>query len=538
MMSSFYGPRAEITHAATANSPHSQTYGQTRGQSGSQSRTQACGQGRVHRRPMASWAAGLILLATLLPPPLLATDGGIESLRQTGKAFAAVAGQVSPSVVNIQTEAKSQGKVMSGMQMPFNHGFPFGGDFLERFFGDRFHDQPRGKAPRKDEEPRQGGQGSGFVFAPQAGAPADKSFILTNSHVVEGAQKILVRLQDGREFEAKVTGRDPQSDVAVIEIPAAGLPPLALADSARLDIGEWVIAVGNPFGLGHTVTVGVVSAKGRTSLGINDYEDFIQTDAAINPGNSGGPLINLDAGVVGMNTAIVSRSGGYMGVGFAIPSNLIRAVAEQLIATGDVTRGYLGIVIQQLTPDLAQSFGMAPLQGILVAQVSPDSPAAKAGLRQGDVIVGHEGQPVTDVGAFRNRIALTPPGQVTRLTLVREGKEQEISLTVGTLTKDALAAAGGTQDAGALGLTVQTLTPQLAEQFQALPGEGVVVTAVKPDSIAARVGIETGTVILQVDQQPVSSAADFKKALDQSTGKRVLLLLRKGDMQQFVVLSW
>jgi serine protease Do len=487
-------------------------------------------------RRLSTWSAGLLLLAALLPLSLPASDGGIESLRQTGKAFAAVAGQVSPSVVNIQTEAKSQERAASGMQLPFNHGFPFGGDFLERFFGDRHRDQPRGETPRK--EPRQVGQGSGFVYAPKSGVPADKSFILTNSHVVEEADKILVRLQDGREFEAKVTGRDPKSDVAVIEIPTGGLPPLALADSERLDIGEWVIAVGNPFGLGHTVTVGVVSAKGRTSLGINDYEDFIQTDAAINPGNSGGPLINLDAGVVGMNTAIVSRSGGYMGVGFAIPSNLIQAVAEQLIATGDVTRGYLGIVIQQLTPDLAQSFGMAPRQGILVAQVSPDSPAAKAGLRQGDVIVGHEGQPVTDVGAFRNRIALTPPGQVTRLTLVRDGREQEVSLTVGTLTKDVLAAAGGTQDAGALGLTVQTLTPQLAEQFQAMPGEGVVVTAVKPDSIAARVGIEAGTIILQVDHQPVSSAADFKKALDQSTGKRILLLLRKGEMQQFVVLSW
>ena len=516
MMSTFHGPRVETARALAADS----TPCSPRGQS----------------RRIAPWAAGLVLLTALLPPPLLATDGGIESLRQTGKAFAAVAGQVSPSVVNIQTEAASQGKATSGMQMPFNHGFPFGGDFLERFFGDRFHGQPRGETPRKEQ--RQVGQGSGFVFAPQGGAPADKSFILTNSHVVEGADKILVRLQDGREFEAKVTGRDPQSDVAVIEIPAAGLPPLALADSARLDIGEWVIAVGNPFGLGHTVTVGVVSAKGRTSLGINDYEDFIQTDAAINPGNSGGPLINLDAGVVGMNTAIVSRSGGYMGVGFAIPSNLIRSVAEQLITTGDVTRGFLGIVIQQLTPDLAQSFGMAPRQGILVAQVSPDSPAAKAGLRQGDIIIAHEGQPVTDVGAFRNRIALTPPGQVTRITLVREGKEQEVSLTVGTLTKDVLAATEGTQDATGLGLSVQTLTPQLAEQFQAQPGEGVVVTAVKPDSIAARVGIETGTVILQVNQQPITSAADFKKALDQSTGKRALLLLRKGDMQQFVVLSW
>jgi len=485
------------------------------------------------RQQPRPWAAALLLVLSFLALPTFASDGGIESLRQTGKAFASVAGRVSPSVVKIQTETATQGKAATGLQLPFNHGMPFGEEFFERFFGNR-QPSPRGETPRKD--PRQIGQGSGFVFAPKAGPPADKSFILTNSHVVEDADKILVRLRDGREFEAKVTGRDPQSDVAVIEIPTGGLPPLPLADSAQLDIGEWVIAVGNPFGLSHTVTVGVVSAKDRTSLGINDYEDFIQTDAAINPGNSGGPLINLDGQVVGMNTAIVSRSGGYMGVGFAIPSNLIQAVAEQIITSGAVTRGYLGIVIQQLTPDLAKSFGMAPRQGILVAQVSPDSPAAKAGLRQGDVIIAHDGQPVTDVGAFRNRIALTPPGQVTRITLVREGREQEVSLNVGTLNKDALAG-DSTQDAASLGLTVQTLTPQLAEQFGATPGEGVVVTAVKPGSIAARTGIEAGTVILQVNQQPLTSAADFKRALEQNPANRVLLLIRRGDMQQFVVLN-
>jgi len=488
----------------------------------------------ARRRRAWHGATGLVLILASLATPAFASDGGIESLRQTGKAFASVAGQVSPSVVNIQTEVTAQGKSAAGRPSPFNHGFPFGEEFFERFFGDR-HPGPRGESPRN--EPRQIGQGSGFVFAPKGGVQGDKSFILTNSHVVEGADKILVRLQDGREFEAKVTGRDPQSDVAVIEIPAGGLPPLPLADSARLDIGEWVIAVGNPFGLSHTVTVGVVSAKGRTSLGINDYEDFIQTDAAINPGNSGGPLIDLDGRVVGMNTAIVSRSGGYMGVGFAIPSNLIQAMAEQIITSGAVTRGYLGIIIQQLTPDLAHSFGMAPRQGILVAQVSPDSPAAKAGLRQGDVIIAHDGQPVTDVGAFRNHIALTPPGQATRLTLVREGREQEVSLNVGTLNKEALTAAESTQDAASLGLTVQTLTPQLADQFGATPGEGVVVTAVKPGSIAARTGIEAGTVILQVNQQPLSSAADFKHALERNPGNRILLLIRRGDMQQFVVLN-
>lgn len=372
--------------------------------------------------------------------------------------------------------------------------------------------------------------------------PADKTYILTNNHVVENAAKIRVKLRDGREFEASITGRDPRSDIAIIEIPTGGLPPLPLADSSRLDIGEWVIAVGNPFGLSHTVTVGVVSATGRTSLGINDYEDFIQTDAAINPGNSGGPLINLDAEVVGMNTAIISRNGGYMGVGFAIPSNLIGAVADQLIQAGEVTRGYLGIVIQQLTPELAQSFGLGQAQGILVAQVTQGSPAAAAGLRQGDVIIGHQGETVTDVGAFRNRIALTPPGGQARITILRNGQTLEVPVTIGALAEEAMAASGTGhgqgQDADVLGLKVQTLTPQLAEQFDAAVGEGIVVTAVKPGSVAAQAGIEPGTLILQVNQQPVRDAGSFKLAIEQSRDKRALLLLRKGNRQHFLVLNW
>jgi serine protease Do len=385
---------------------------------------------------------GMLLITLLGSASVLAADGGIESLRQSGKAFASVAGQVSPSVVNIQTEggAGPMGADQPPGALPFNHPLPYGEDFFERFFGDRHPGLPQREAPRSKRQVV--GQGSGFIFSPKSGMPADKTYILTNNHVVENAAKIRVKLRDGREFEATITGRDPHSDIAIIEIPTTGLPPLPLADSSRLDIGEWVIAVGNPFGLSHTVTVGVVSATGRTSLGINDYEDFIQTDAAINPGNSGGPLINLDAEVVGMNTAIVSRSGGYMGVGFAIPSNLIGSVADQLIQAGEVTRGYLGILIQQLTPELAQSFGLGQVQGILVAQVTPGSPAAVAGLRQGDVIIGHQGETVTDVGAFRNRIALTPPGGQARISILRNGQTLEVPVTIGTLTEEALAASG------------------------------------------------------------------------------------------------
>lgn len=299
------------------------------------------------------------------------------------------------------------------------------------------------------------------------------------------------------------------------------------------------MAIGNPFGLSHTLTVGVVSAKGRTSVGINDYEDFIQTDAAINPGNSGGPLVNLDGEVVGINTAIFSRSGGYMGVGFAIPSNLALAIAEQLIEHGEVTRGYLGIVIQQLTAELAESFDVDGGQGILVAQVSEDSPATKAGLRQGDVIVAYQGKPVSKVGNFRNRVSLTPPGKREQLTIIRDGKRKNLTVSIGTLTEEKRVAQGPVQSTEKIGLTVQTLTPQLADKFNTKPGEGVVVTEVLAGSIAAMGGIEPGTIILQVDQNPVNTAAAFARAVKHaSSGKRLLLLVRKDNLQRFVALSW
>jgi serine protease Do len=486
---------------------------------------------------------GILSCAALLARPALALDGGIESLRETSQAFAAVARSVSPSVVFIQVEGRSGGTREAPMASPFGEELPFGEDFLRRFFGDAFPGLPRGGAPRTPETPpnapRAMGQGSGFVFAAQSGLLSDKTYIMTNNHVVEGAERIRVTFQDGRELEATITGRDPQSDVAVIEIKSGGLPALQPADSSGLEVGEWVVAIGNPFGLSHTLTVGVVSATGRTSLGINDYEDFIQTDAAINPGNSGGPLVNLEGAVVGMNTAIFSRSGGYMGVGFAIPSNLAFAIANQLIERGEVTRGYLGIVIQPLTPDLAETFGIPQGDGILVAQVSDDTPAAKAGLRQGDVILAYRGEPVRDVGNFRNRVSLTPPGSSEDLTIMRDGQRQVVTVTVGTLDGDAVASAGAIQSSDELGLTVQTLNAQLAEQFGVAPGEGVLVTEVEPGSIAATAGIEAGTLILQVNRSPVSSVAEFQKAV--AAGRengRVLLLLRKDQMQRFVVLSW
>ena len=314
----------------------------------------------------------------------------------------------------------------------------------------------------------------------------------------------------------------------------------AFADSSQLEVGEWVVAIGNPFGLSNTLTVGVVSAKGRTSIGINDYEDFIQTDAAINPGNSGGPLVDLDGKVVGINTAIFSRSGGYMGVGFAIPSNLVSEITNQLIKSGKVTRGFLGIVIQQITPDLAKSFNVKPGQGIIVSQVSEDSPAKKAGLRQGDVIISFRGKPVKEVGQFRNLVALIPPGSHEEFLILRDGKKMKLNITIGTLSdENKLASAGSAQSTEEIGLSVQTLTPQLARQLNAKAGEGVAVTSVQPGSIAALGGIEPGTIILQVNQKPVKSAVEFNRAIKESSKqKHVLLLIRIETVQKFIVLTW
>ena len=474
--------------------------------------------------------------------PAHAIDGGIENLRRTSKAFASVAQEVSPSVVFIQVESKESASNITQFQSPFGPGSPFGNDeFFKHFFGDQFPGFPKGQQPRAPQEKRRAiGQGSGFVFSAKDGSSSGKSYILTNNHVVENAEKISVKFQNGREFEAKIKGRDPQSDVAVLEINTDKIPALSFSDSSKLEVGEWVVAIGNPFGLSHTLTVGVVSAKGRTSVGINAYEDFIQTDAAINPGNSGGPLVNLDGKVVGINTAIFSRSGGYMGVSFAIPSNLAKEIAYQLIQSGEVTRGFLGIIIQQITPELAESFNVKAGQGIIVSQVNDRSPAKKAGLRQGDVIVEFRGKPVKEVGRFRNRVALIPPGSREELVILRNGKRKIINITIGKLSEeDKLATAGPAQSTEEIGLSVQTLTPQIAKQFNTKPGKGVVVTQVQPGSIASMGGIKTGMVILEVNQKVVNSAAEFKREVKKrSSEKRVLFLTRNGSIQQFIVLSW
>ena len=477
-------------------------------------------------RSLEKWFTGFVLaifLMGFMAASAFSQDQGIENLRETGKAFASVARQASPAVAFIQVEKTVD-------QQPSVQFFsPFGDDFFNRFFGipspeeqHRYHQKPR--------QQRMVGQGSGFIISKDG-------YILTNNHVVGNADKVTVKLLDGREFTAKTIGTDPHSDVAVIKIDATDLPMLEIGDSDAIEVGEWVVAIGNPFGLSHTLTVGVVSAKGRSSVGITDYENFIQTDAAINPGNSGGPLVDLDGRVVGMNTAIFSRSGGYMGIGFAIPINMAKAIKDQLIQTGSVTRGYLGIVIQDLTADLAKSFGIKEHKGILVAKVSEDSPAEKGGLKQGDVIVEFSNKPVDKVGSFRNLVALTAPGSKEKMVVLRNGKPKTLSITIGKLPEGELASASTPHTVEKLGLSVQTLTPELAQQFDLEDEKGVVVTHVAPGSIAAQADIRPGAVIQEVNRRPVNTTEEFKKALANplETGS-VLLLVKDGQYSRYVVL--
>lgn len=474
-----------------------------------------------------------VLLINLVCFSAYAEDAGIESLRQSGKAFSSVAKSVSPSVVFVHVEA------LVGGERTSSSPFPFDEDFFKRFFGESF---PGFQSPERFDHPqhRVQSQGSGFVFRVKDGLLSDKTYIMTNNHMVENADSVNVTFMDGHEYEAEITGSDPLSDIAVIEIKTRNRPALNLGDSSKLDVGEWVVAIGNPFGLGHTLTVGVVSATGRTGLGINDYEDFIQTDAAINVGNSGGPLVNLAGEVVGINTAIFTRSGGYMGIGFAIPINMAKQIANQLVEKGEVSRSYLGIVIQPLTAELAQAFGLEQQVGILVAEVMEDSPAEQAGLQPGDVVTAFHGEAVLDVGAFRNRVSMTPPGKREELTILRDGKQHKITVTLGKhIPETETAQRPPAPDSDQLGLTVRTLTAELAKQFNINAEEGVLVTEVKPGSIAAMAGINAGSVIIQVNHKPVTTAEEFARAIEQADkGRPILLLIRFGGTQQYVSLNW
>jgi len=393
--------------------------------------------------------------------------------------------------------------------------------------GDPFFEQFFGRVPPRVQR----GLGSGFIIN-------SDGYVITNNHVVDGASEIRVKLADGRELTGRVVGRDPRTDLALLKVDAHGLPAIALGDSAALKVGEPVMAIGNPFGLEQTVTTGIVSATGRV-IGGGPYDDFIQTDASINPGNSGGPLINARGQVVGINTAILSRSGGSVGIGFAIPVNLAKPVVSQLAAAGHVTRGWLGVGIQPLTADLAKSFNVAGTDGALVTSVNEGSPAAKAGLKQGDVIVEYDGRPVARAGDLPRVVAETPVGHAVSLKVVREGKPLTLTATVGRLEEPREANAQPESPTPTLGLSGRTLTPSVAQQLGVREQRGVLVVAVRDGSRAEQAGIKEGDVISQIDHRPVATAEDLRQALhDHHAGAPVLILVqRDGDPLWLAVAS-
>jgi serine protease Do len=477
----------------------------------------------------------LWLLSTGLLMSLAIPTWG-QSNRQIAKAlseaFASTAKAAMPAVVSITVEKTVDAPSIMGSedQGDPNDSFdPFGEDFLRRFFGGQL---PQLRAPRKYLER---GQGSGFIISRDG-------YILTNNHVVGNVDKMTVELKDGRKFNhAKVIGTDPASEVALIKIDSNDLPVLPLGDSDKMEIGDWVIAIGNPFGLMETVTVGVVSAVGRSNVHIAAYEDFIQTDAAINPGNSGGPLINLDGQAIGINTAIVSESGGYMGIGFAIPINMARAIEEQLRKHGKVIRGYLGLYGQDVTPDMAKLLKLPQAGGVAVAQIEPNSPAAQAGVRRGDVIVAMNGNKIESYDAFRNQIASMAPGTKAQLNVLRDGKTIELTATLQERPTEMAKAQEPAQEEPqqTLGIRVQNLTSDLAQQFGYQPGEGVIVSQVVPGGPADDAGIQAGDLILSVNRESVKSASQFAKAVSAAKkGGKVLLLVRRRDASQFVVVQF
>ncbi|HKY08539.1 MAG TPA: DegQ family serine endoprotease [Candidatus Binatia bacterium] len=458
--------------------------------------------GAIDNQPAASRSA-----------PVAASPDAVRSLPN----FTELAKRVGPSVVNVST-AQTR-RMTQGMPSPFGQGDPRN-DFLERFFGGRI---PRGP------QPRQGGVGSGFVIE-------SNGTILTNYHVVGNAEKINVTLSDGKSYEAKVIGTDAKTDIAVIKIEAGvDLPAVSLGDSDRLEVGEWVVAIGNPFGLDHTVTTGIVSAKGR-QIGAGPYDNFIQTDASINPGNSGGPLLNLRGEVVGINTAIFSQSGGNIGIGFAIPTNSVKDLLPQLRDKGRVVRGYLGTTVQKITPEIADSLGLKQRAGALVADVVQGGPAEKAGLKSGDVIVEFNKKEIKDSSDLPPVVARVAPGTAVPIKVVRDGKQISLPITVGELQDNEVAASPGQQ--GELGLALQPLTPDVAQSLGLERAEGLVVASVKPGSAADEAGLRSGDVITQVNRRTVKNLADYNREVSRTEkGKSILFLVRRGESSVFLALK-
>jgi serine protease Do len=454
------------------------------------------------------------------------TTGRIESARDFADAFKTVARSTAPSVVNVTTVKRVEWTgepFLDPWFRPF--GDWFGEDFLERFYGER--DRPR--------EFEERGLGSGVVVT-------SDGYILTNDHVIRDADELTVKLLDGEEYDATVVGTDPRTDLAVLKIDGRNLAAARFGNSDEIEVGEWVLAIGNPFGLDQTVTAGIVSAKGRANVGLADYEDFLQTDAAINPGNSGGPLVDLYGDVIGINTAIVTRSGGYQGVGFAIPARMAQSIMNSLIETGTVRRGWIGAYIQNLEKDLARSFGYEGTEGVLISDLTESGPADEAGLEPGDIVVGLDGEPVGSVSALRNRVASIEPGSEVELSIIRDGEERRVAIEIGELPEEIVARRprGGAdeREQAELGLTLRDVPAEWVERLGLETASGALVVAVELASPAARAGVQPGDVIHSVNGRSVADTDSFvalASGLDLEAGIR--MQVSASGFSRFVLLK-
>ena len=415
--------------------------------------------------------------------------------------FVSLVKKIGPSVVNIATTQAR--RPAQGMPSPFG-----------------------GQLPNSPQ--RQQGLGSGFIID-------SDGTIITNNHVVDGAEKVVVTLADGKSFDAKVLGKDPKSDIAILKINVKqNLPAATLGDSDQLEVGEWVIAIGNSFGLDHTVTTGIVSAKGR-HIGAGPYDSFIQTDASINPGNSGGPLVNLRGEVVGINTAIFSQTGGNMGIGFAIPANLARELVPQLKDKGKVVRGYLGVTIQKVTGDIAATMGLKNESGALVADVAEGGPAERSGIKSGDVIIEFNGKAIKDSADLPLEVARVAPGKTAQVKILRDAKPSSIAVQIGEMNDSEVVAESGKGD---FGMAVQPVTPAMAESLGLERAEGLVVTSVKPGSAADEAGIRRGDAITEINRRPVRDMADYKREISRvESGKSILFLVKRDKGSMFLALK-
>ena len=483
-------------------------------------------QNKSFSRPFVISSFFLLLLFITPLSAFAEGENSITTLRQMGKAFASIAEEASPAVVGLRAEKIVTRDHSTFRDWPFED--PFEDDIFDFFFRRR---SPRQRTPQRRYRELRPVQGSGFIIAPDG-------YILTNNHMIEGAEKVEIELADGRKLTAKIIGTDADSDVAVVKIDANNLPYLELGDSDALDVGEWVLAIGNPLGLSHTVTAGIVSAKGRSGFGLATLENFIQTDAAINFGNSGGPLINLEGKVVGINTAIYGSTGN-IGIGFAIPVNMAKHVYNQLRAGGSIVRGYLGIWHKELTPELATGLGLEEdTKGVAISEVIEDSPAEKAGLKRYDVIVEFNGQPVQTANQFLNRVAMLEPGTKVKITVIRDGKQKTFNIRLGKRPSTEEITGAPPETLEELGFSVQNLTDELAERYGYEGESGVIVTDVESRSDASRLGIVPGVLIKEVNRQPVKNTRQFNEAIEEAREKgRALLLVKRDLLTYFVLLS-